>query len=418
MKIAMLTNNYKPFVGGVPISVERLAEGLRESGHEVYVFAPTYENQVDEKYVIRYKSLRYKAVEGKVVIPNIIDSIFDKTFKSIDFDIIHVHHPMLMGQVASYLGKKYKIPVTFTYHTRYEQYLHYFKPYDLLEERYKKEKNSMLKNIEGKILEFTKDTLTPKCINLFANRCDRIFAPTTMMAEYLKEKGSKSKVSIMPTGLDEKYFKENLKESREIRNKYIEDKKYLFITVSRLAKEKNIEFIINGLKMLKDRCGDIFKLLVIGEGPLKDELLSKARALKLEKNIEFIGSIDNNKIGDYYRACDMFLFASKSETQGIVLLEAMAAKKPIVAIKASGVVEVVENNINGYMTEDNLNSWVDKLEMLVNNSPLVKKLGEEAYTTALRFKNSNVAKMAEKNYKEVITEFYRGESKYQYEFNL
>ena len=111
----MLTNNYKPFIGGVPISIERLANGLREQGHEVFIFAPSYENQVDEENVVRYKSLKENnKITGKFAVPNIFDLNIERKFRELNIDIIHVHHPMLIGWTAIYLGKKYNIPVTFT----------------------------------------------------------------------------------------------------------------------------------------------------------------------------------------------------------------------------------------------------------------------------------------------------------------
>lgn len=124
MKIAMMTNNYKPFIGGVPVSIERLAEALRKEGHEVVIFAPMYPMQLLEKDVVRYNSLSRK-MAGEMVIPNMFDSIIETKFREGKFDVIHVHHPMLIGNTAVYLSRKYKVPLVFTYHTRYEQYLHY-----------------------------------------------------------------------------------------------------------------------------------------------------------------------------------------------------------------------------------------------------------------------------------------------------
>ncbi len=320
MRIAMLTNNYKPFVGGVPISIERLSKSLRSLGHEVYIFAPTYDNQCDEEFVIRYKSLKGK-ISGGVVLPNIFDMEIEKKFKALKFDIIHVHHPMLLGNIAQYLGKKYNIPVVYTYHTRYEEYLHFLKPFELLESRGDK--------IGDKILNYSKEKFVPNRIRNFVNRCDLVFAPTETMKEYLLRSGAESKVEILPTGLEDEYFNENKKGSREVRNKYIRDNKYLFCTVSRLSKEKNLHFFIDGLLELKNKIGDCFNTVVIGDGPLKKELEERVQRLGLHNNVTFIGKVDNKKIKEYYGACDLFLFSSKSETQGIVLLEAMASKLPV-----------------------------------------------------------------------------------------
>lgn len=129
MKIAMLTNNYKPFIGGVPISIERLAEGLRNLGHQVTVFAPEGAGCKEEPGVVRYRVL-YEQRDKGLVIGNFIDKRIEKEFRDGQFDVIHVHHPVVIGFTAVYLSKKYGIPLAYTYHTRYEEYLHYFKLYE------------------------------------------------------------------------------------------------------------------------------------------------------------------------------------------------------------------------------------------------------------------------------------------------
>ena len=162
MKIALMTNNYKPFIGGVPISVERLAEGLRKEGHEVMVFAPTYNEQhedfQEEIGVVRYHSL-IKGVTGGVVIPNPIDPKIEREFKEGDFDIIHVHHPIAIGNTAIFLSKKYKVPLVFTYHTRYEQYLHYLKPVMWMENGAGRE--GSFHKLQKKALEAVQEKLVP-----------------------------------------------------------------------------------------------------------------------------------------------------------------------------------------------------------------------------------------------------------------
>ena len=403
MRIAMLTNNYKPFVGGVPISIERLSKSLRSLGHEVYIFAPTYDNQCDEKFVIRYKSLKGK-ISGGVVLPNIFDIEIEKKFKALKFDIIHVHHPMLLGNIAQYLGKKYNIPVVYTYHTRYEEYLHFLKPFKLLESRGDK--------VGEKILNYSKEKFVPNRIRNFVNRCDLVFAPTETMKEYLLQRGAESKVKVLPTGLEDEYFNENKEGSREVRNKYIRDNKYLFCTVSRLSKEKNLHFFIDGLLELKNKIGDCFNTVVIGDGPLKKELEERVQRLGLHNNVTFIGKVDNKKIKEYYGACDLFLFSSKSETQGIVILEAMASKIPVVAVKASGVMDVVENGVNGYMTTGNEEDWANRIWDIIMNNNLRLKLKDGAFRTSKEYSDSKVAKLALHYYEEVILECYRRGQEY------
>lgn len=398
MRIAMMTNNYKPFIGGVPISIERLAEGLREIGHEVFIFAPSYENNncSEEKYIVRCKSFKKK--KGEYIIPNILKSNIEEHFKNLHIELIHVHHPIIMGNLAQYLGKKYNIPVVFTYHTKYEEYLHNISIYNIIEKRIKKEEYNLLINMEKKLLGFVKRKVVPTYLKIFMNNCDMIFAPTGEIKEYLQSSNVKSEVNIIPTGLSKDYFKENIYTTTKIRKKYGENKKYIFCTVCRLNKEKNLEFLIKGIHNLKERIGDCFNVMIIGDGPFRDKLETMALELNLQNNIKFINNVDNNEIGNYYRASDIFLFSSKSETQGIVLLEAMAAKVPVVAIKGTGVSDIVQNGINGYMTEENIEEWAKRVEILVQNEKLRKKLGDGAFRTSISYLNTNIAEATEEQY--------------------
>ena len=135
MRIAMMTNNYKPFVGGVPISIERLADSLRDLGHTVYVFAPDYKSPMDDDaYTFRFPTMKHK-IAGAIPVPNLIYSYVKKTISTLHIDLIHVHHPWMIGNVATRIGKEFHIPVVFTYHTRYEQYLHYLKPFGYLHQQ-------------------------------------------------------------------------------------------------------------------------------------------------------------------------------------------------------------------------------------------------------------------------------------------
>lgn len=189
MRIALMTNNYKPFMGGVPISVERLKKGLEKLGHEVTVFAPTYENQIEEKGVFRYRTLFPKIIGG-IVLPNPFDRQIEKEFRKNTYDIIHVHHPVLIGNTAVYLAKKYKIPLVFTYHTRYEQYMLSYVDF--------------IKRLNVQTNQGIEKKLFPLYLNSFLRHCNHIFAPTPGMKDYLQDicKVAPAKVSVLPTGIN------------------------------------------------------------------------------------------------------------------------------------------------------------------------------------------------------------------------
>lgn len=216
MKIAMMTNNYKPFVAGVPISIERLAKGLRGQGHQVVVFAPDYDGQNWEPDVVRYGAL-LRGVAGGASVPNSLDFEIERRFKEGNFDVIHVHHPMMIGRTASYLSWKYHVPLVFTYHTRYEQYLHYIGM-------------SGLKKV------------VPAYVRGYTKHCDMVIAPTPLMKDYLDKIRTGAEVRVLPTGIPEESFYPDREKAGQIRKNLLGDKKYLFCTVARLAKEKNLDF--------------------------------------------------------------------------------------------------------------------------------------------------------------------------------
>ncbi|MDE6202638.1 MAG: glycosyltransferase, partial [Lachnospiraceae bacterium] len=223
MKIAMMTNNYKPFVAGVPVSIERLAGSLRAAGHEVVVFAPSYEGQAAEEDVVRYRAL-IKGVAGGFSVPDSLDVEIERRFREGNFDVIHVHHPMMIGTTARYLSWKYHVPLVFTYHTRYEQYLHYIGL-------------SRLKRI------------MPAYIRSYTKHCDIVIAPTPVMKDYLEQIQPGADVRVLPTGIPGESFFPDGEKALLLRKKLAGDKKYLFCTVARLAKEKNLGFLLRCMKI-------------------------------------------------------------------------------------------------------------------------------------------------------------------------
>ena len=326
MRIAMFTNNYKPFIGGVPISIERLSNGLRKLGREVVVFAPDYGVCETEEHVVRYKTIYQKNRDG-LMIGNCFDSKIERQFLEGRFDVIHVHHPMISGFAALYLEKKYGIPVAYTYHTRYEEYLHYLKFYNVMERH----------ELSDGMASYLKTVLVPRYMTAFANSCDLVFAPTRMMKNCLGSYGVKTETTVLPTGLEDASFIE-----------------------------------------------------------------------RREENLVFTGKVPNEQIRDYLFAGDLFLFASRSETQGIVLLEAMAAGTPVVAVKASGVVDVVKNGVNGYMTEADEATWAEAVRTIVGQPEHFRELKHSSVQTALEYQSSRIAAMAARGYQEMLARYKTG----------
>lgn len=379
MRIAMLTNNYKPYMGGVPIAVEYLAEALRKQGHTVYVFAPTYENQAEEEYVIRYPSFPAKVAGAP--IPNVLTKVFGKEIRELGIEVIHVHHPALVGNIALMLRRKYGIPVVYTYHTRFEQYLHYVRSLQWVEARTR---------------------AVERYMDYFNSRCDLILTPTPGMKEYLESGGLTTPVGILPTGIRRRNFRPDERKAAQIRSACGGNADYFFCTVARLAKEKNLDFQLRGLKLLKENLegrGKTFRHMVIGEGPERERLLGRAQELGLSGNLVLAGKVPNEDIPDYLRAADAFLFSSKSETQGIVILEAMAAGVPIVAVRASGVEDIVMDGENGFLTAEKEAEWAGRILAVMEDGKVRERVRENAERTAGQYTEEIIAKRAAAYYR-------------------
>lgn len=380
MKIAMMTNNYMPFVGGVPISIDRLARSLRERGHHVDVYAPMYdEQQMDEEGVIRYKSFRkHKGTDFRV--PYVLDKAIEQGICDGRYDLIHVHHPMMVGYAALYLARKYDIPLALTYHTRYEQYIHYIRALRSLPKA---------------------ELIVRKHNRIFTNACDLVFAPSASMRDYLAENGTRTQIRVMPTGLTEDDFSIDTEKARHIRNTYGPNGETLFCCVARLEQEKNIAFLLKSMAAYKQTSDTPFKLLLIGKGSQLGELTLQTQALGLEDNVVFVGCVDHAEVSSWCAACDAFVFASQSETQGIVLLEAMAAGLPVVAVEASGVNDVVEHGDNGLICPQNPDVFAKSMH-IVTHPDFHPSMQIAAQRTALNYTADRIASLAESSYAQLL----------------
>lgn len=420
MKIAMLTNNYKPFVGGVPISVERQAKELAKLGHEVTVFAPEYKQTDDYRLreeeegskegrrerVIRYKTSSRK-MENGMVYPRLVSREILQVFETEQFDCIHVHHPMFVGTMALYLGKKYDLPVIYTYHTKYEDYLHYIRPFQSIEEK---------SAVSQEIYRLGKEKVVPGFMRWFTNQCDLVLAPTFSMQEAMRNGGTRTPTAIFPTGLEDSFYIRDEVKSAAVRAQYLQGRKHLFCTVSRLEEEKNPRFMLQGIARLKERMEESFRVLLIGEGSMRDELEKMAEELGISDETVFVGNVDNQEMKHFLGACELFLFTSKSETQGIVLVEAFAAGIPVVAVNATGVEDIVVNGKNGYATNEDIEEWSARIVEALQDENY-ENLKVQAGLTASGFRSSRLAIYEELLYAQCINEREKEGSAYENERN-
>lgn len=395
MRIALMTNNYKPVMGGVPISIERLARGLEALGHEVTIFAPTYTEQQEEEKQSEENVFRYgtcmKHFIGGIVLPNPFDKRIEKEFRRKTYDIIHVHHPMLIGRTAVRLSRRFHIPLVFTYHTRYEQYA-----------------SCYTKGI------CKLDKIMPLYLHSFLKHCNFVFAPTEGMRRYLTDlcHVPGEATGILPTGIEQENFDVSAEQAGEIRTQYGAEHMPLLLTVSRMAGEKNVSFLLESLARVKALYGKPFRMLMVGDGPDRESLEEQSRLLGLQENIVFTGTIPNKRIAVYFKSADAFLFASKTETQGIVVLEAFAGATPVIAVKASGVEDLVDDGVNGILTGEDTQEYAARVTDFLeevwgpvsSGKPGCSQMSESALQKAALYREEAVALKAVHYYNSVIAD--------------
>lgn len=358
LKVAMFTNNYLPFIGGVPISIERLRYGLTRVKDTVLVIAPRYRDVTQhEKHVIRMPSLFAFGDKSEFRFANIFSGYVRKKVKQFKPDIIHAHHPFWIGSVGVYMARRLKVPVVYTYHTRLEHYAHFvFLP------------GSLFRNIIAHFL-----------VRRFANKCDSVIVPTQSTEEYLRLIGVKSTIYVQPTGIEfDRFQQRNDAVIKALSAQQNLAGKTVFVSVARLSNEKNIDFMLEALAQLKQASKKPFRFLMIGDGHQRQRLQQKARDLDLINEVTFVGAVPPEEMPQWYQLGDVFLFASQSETQGMVILEAMAAGLPVVAVRSSGIDDVVIDGENGYKTPARHELWMEKVKCLLEDADKRKQLAQHA----------------------------------------
>ncbi|MGV6816226.1 MAG: glycosyltransferase [Thiotrichales bacterium] len=294
---------------------------------------------------------------------------------------MHVHHPFWLGKRGLRLAKRRALPVVFTYHTRLERYTHYVPLPGLA-----------LKNLAAHFL-----------IKRFANQCDAIITPPPSTEEYLRNLGVSTLVETIPTGIDmQAYARWKQTEIDALRGRYVTANERLLVSVSRLAKEKNLDFLIEALLKTRQQTGTPFKCVLIGDGPEKSRLTEKVAHLGLADTIFFAGSIPPEEVPRYYLAADAFVFASTSETQGMVLVEAMAGGCPVVAVRASGVYDVIHDGYNGFAVTEAIDAWAAALSELLKDPKCIRSMAHNAREFAADYASEKITERITRLYRRVI----------------
>ncbi len=381
MNICMMTNTYLPHVGGVARSVDTFVQEYRRMGHRVFVVAPEFPDMPEsETDVVRVPALQnFNGSDFSVRLP--IPGFLRRALEDFRMDIVHAHHPFLLGDTALRVASEREVPIVFTHHTLYEQYTHYV-PFD----------SEVLQRF---VIEMS---------TRFANLCDGVIAPSGSLAKLIRERGVEVPIEVVPTGVDLDAFAAG--DGAAIRRELgIADDALVIGHVGRLAKEKNLEFLTRAVARCLKRNGEACFLLV-GGGSFEERIVEIMREEDVEDRLYRAGKRMGTELANAYSAMDVFAFSSKSETQGVVLVEAMAAGSPVVALDASGARDVLEDGKNGRLlaADAGEGEFAEALSELVQDSERCEQLRRGAAETVREYSREATSKRALAFYERTIAE--------------
>jgi len=367
VKILFISDVYFPRVNGVSTSIRTFVGQLQEMGHTVHLIAPEYGVKTEDEAWIKRIPARgiYFDPEDKLMKYGVaLDKLSE--LRKEGYDLIHIHTPFVAHYLGLKLGHLLNVPCVETYHTFFEDYLHHYLPWI---------PTSLARSLARGISR-------RQC-----NAVNAIVAPSQPMLDVLREYGVKVKAEVIPTGLQAQSF--TPADGDAFRTKHgIALKRHVLLYVGRVAFEKNISFLLDMVVELRKQKPGVL-LMIAGEGPAEASLHKKMQELQLQNNIKFIGYLDRNtELNACYKAADVFVFSSKSETQGLVLLEAMAQAVPVVAIAELGTKSILVEGEGALIAPEDATVFADKVFSLINDdnkhqqlSSAAKRYAEKRWTS-------------------------------------
>jgi len=353
MKIGLFTDTFLPDTNGVVTVIQMMERELTREGHEVHIFAPAYPGwHGNERRIHRFPSLRFLFYPGmRMAVP-----CNRRAFEIIpSLNVIHSHDPGPLGLLGLHISKRYHIPHIHTYHTFYAEYRHYV-PLPLRPSR----------------------RMVIQISRALCNSCDVVIAPSLQMKQELESYGINRPIYPLPFGVDAEEFSREIEWN--VRAELGLPTEDLLLFAGRLGKEKNLIFLLRAFKRLLSY-HDTARLIIAGDGPQRQTLQRYATELGIVPYVIFTGFLERKRLIDLYKQA-LFVFASKTETQGIVLVEAMMAGSPVIAIGKMGVLDVVHPGETGILVEENEDEFARACQRLLEDKAEREKMGKAAHKWA------------------------------------
>ncbi|MBT8123036.1 MAG: glycosyltransferase [Gammaproteobacteria bacterium] len=379
MKIVMLTNTFTPHVGGVARSVSAFTNEYRRCGHQVLVVAPEFPDMPKaETGVVRIPAIQnFNGSDFSVVLP--VSGLLTDVLDDFKPQIIHAHHPYLLGTTALRIARYRELPLVYTHHTLIEQYTHY---------------------MPGDTPGFKRFAI--KMGTRYANLADQVFAPSESIVTLLQQRGVQTPITVVPTGVDVEHFAQG-DGARFRAQMAIPADAFVVGHLGRLAPEKNLEYLAEAVADFVKQ-NSRARFLVVGKGPSEPQIRAIFARRGLSERLHIAGILEARQLVDAYHAMDVFAFSSRSETQGMVLTEAMAAGVPVVALDAPGVREVVRDECNGRLIlNEPIEALVSALQWIAS-LPAARRsvLQQCVHETADKYSMPNTAEKALACYESLI----------------
>mgnify|MGYP004627264629 FL=1 len=399
MRVGIFTESYPPLVNGVSTSILMLEHALTKLGHEVFIITVS-DNKKD--YVLENNGhiLRLPSVNLANCYDYKMTSVYPikavNMIKKMNLDVIHSNVEFTVGIFARVVSEQLSIPLVHTYHTNWEDYTHYIT-----------KNKKILDDICKKLLKYLMVFFEDKTVT-------ELIVPSNKIYNLFKDKYKFTKnIHIIQTGIEtSKFYKENfnLKDINSLKKKLgIKKKDFVVMTVSRLAKEKSVDRIINNHKELVKKYSNM-KLLIVGDGPDIDKLKDEAKSLGVSDSVIFTGKVPLSDIPIYYQLGNVFVTASKSETQGLTVVEAISSSLPIVAVKDDSFVNSVIEDFNGFVFTDD-EKYINSISKLYEDKDLYNRLSNQSRLLSEDFSSEYFALKVLKVYETAIENYKKDNKK-------
>lgn len=365
MKVIHITNNYTPYNAGVVHSINTIVQELQKKGHEVYIVTLDFlgKKHTDPIHVIRIPSIiRFRWKQNHMAIPYRPTAYLRALFQKIQPDIVHIHHPFLLGPIAAKLARSVGVKTVFTYHTQYEKYTHYVP-------------------LPASLTQFF---INKKVIN-FCRNIDTIITPSGGIEQFLK-KHQIMHVQTIPSPLRTPY------DTQQFISKELKRQIRLFYA-GRFTQEKNLFFLIRAVSLLPEH----YTLTFAGFGQELDRLKDESLRLGFASRIAFIIKPSEQELLTLYKDAHIFLFPSQTDTQGLVLAEAMACSTPVVALDGIGQADSIRQGENGFIIHSEQEMAIRIMEIM-GNSGLYRQMQKGAYETSKNYAPAQLVSRVEEVY--------------------